>query len=192
MLATRAATRATVSRKASDPLALRAPLGARGLSSAGRLEQAVLGDHIHGEGLVSDRVEQDDHLLALVALHQPLAPGRVRDAAVEGKRLVGVVLRDHDAGIAVVAVAARSVDLLAEVVEQVLAPAVQHLSVAAHHVNARALVLVMPLIRRGRRGGQGPQILPSLAARDRDPPVRTDSDRADLLQAAERGAYFRR
>src|SRR2546423_2847686 len=107
MLTARAATRATASRAASDLCALSFPVDAHGLSSAGRLEQAVLGDHIHGEGLVSDRVEQDHHLVALVALHQPLAPGRVPDAAVEGKTLVGVVLRDHNAGNAVVAVAAR-------------------------------------------------------------------------------------
>jgi hypothetical protein len=40
-----------------DPFALPFPLGAHGLSSVGRLEQAILGDHMHGEGLVSDRVE---------------------------------------------------------------------------------------------------------------------------------------
>jgi hypothetical protein len=49
----------------------------------------------------------------------------------------------------------------------------------------------MILIRRGRRRSHGPQILPALAARDLDPPVRKDIDRADLLQATERGAYFR-
>src|SRR3954453_1540664 len=67
--------------------ALRFPLPQKKTRSLERREHPLLPDEHDVERLVAGGVEQDDDLVALVALHRALAPRLVRDARLELERL---------------------------------------------------------------------------------------------------------
>src|SRR5439155_10840245 len=101
--------------------------------------------HVDAQFLVADGLEQDHHRALLVALHGALAPSLVRHARALGERALAGVRLD-EAGKAVVAVAARRREALAEVGEHELAPAAAAVRVRAHHLDARAIELVTALL----------------------------------------------
>src|SRR5687768_14213589 len=109
------------------------------------LEQPALAKHVERQRLVADLVEQHDDGLVVGALDHALAPLLVSDPYADLERPVAA-RRLAAAGLAVVALAARRGERLAEVREHELAPAAVGLGVAAHHVHARA-VEHAPLLR---------------------------------------------
>ena len=116
-------------------------------------QQVVLGHGGEAERLVADLVEEDDEPVVLDAHDDAVPPLRVLDRRLDGERGVGPRLRGGGAllggagaGVAV-AVAAGLVELLAEVAEQELPPALGGLGVSAHHLHA---ALVDPLVVLGQ------------------------------------------
>src|SRR3954451_19661409 len=108
-------------------------------------QQLAVAHELDGERLVTDLVEQGDHLVAFVALHIARSPLGVDDAGAERERLVDGRLAGEPR-VAVVAVAARGLERLAEVVEDVRAAAGTKLRLAAHHVDALAIKLASVLL----------------------------------------------
>src|SRR5262245_36716903 len=72
------------------------------------------------------------------------------DARAHRERVRAGIARDV-ARVAVVAVAARRLERLAEIAEDVLAAAARRLRIAAHHLDACALVLLAAVLRQGGR-----------------------------------------
>src|SRR5579884_4314809 len=100
----------------------------------------VRGDNIDGEGFVADGVEEDNHLVALVAHNGAFAPGLVNHLAVDGERLVARLLLNIQPGLTDIAEAAGTLIWLAEVVEQIGTAAGRlQLGIAAYHFDARLL-----------------------------------------------------
>jgi hypothetical protein len=89
----------------------------------GRAQQIALGDELHGESLVADRVEEHHHAVTVVALDHALAPVGVGDARAHRERLAALFGK-APALLAVVAVAAGAVVGLADVGKDEGPPAV--------------------------------------------------------------------
>src|SRR3954451_11519631 len=63
----------------------RAPVLEQGIAGLRRRREQRLGQHqIDGEGAITDRIEEDDHGVALVAHDHPRSPNPVIDPALEG------------------------------------------------------------------------------------------------------------
>src|SRR4051794_14993162 len=111
--------------------------------SGDALEQVVLLHGGEGEHAVPLALEEDRNAVLLDAHDGAVAPLPVPDGGVDRERRVALrhwgrlLLGVRRAGRARVAVAARLVELLSEVGEQVLPPARQRLRVLAHHGDAR-------------------------------------------------------
>src|SRR5215831_14988389 len=118
---------------------------------SGAAEQLALDDERDEQVAIAVLVEEHRQLVAVVALDGPLAPPLAPDALADRERLGGWRLVDPG-GQVVVAVAAPAGVVLAEVREQERAAAALVLGVAAHHVQPRALDLVLAL--RLRFGGR--------------------------------------
>src|SRR3954452_6029071 len=113
---------------------------------AQRTQEPALRHQLHRQRLVAHGLEQDHHLVAVVALHHPLPPVGMDHGPTRRKGL-GRAVRDAVAGVAVVTVAARWIELLAEVAEDEVAPAVLVLGVGPHRVDAGAVEAVAFLLR---------------------------------------------
>src|SRR3954451_10257748 len=109
---------------------------------SGLLQQALLLDQLEVEGAVADRLEEDGDAIAVVALDFAVAPLAVGDGGAEREGALDAGFGLDQAGVAVVAVAARRLVLLAEVAEDEVAAAAAVLGVGAHHFQARALELL--------------------------------------------------
>src|SRR5215475_6165433 len=116
-----------------------------GLSHAGSdaTKKPPLDDERHEQVVIAVLVEEDGHLVAVVALHSALAPMVARNTLADGERLVRRLR--HTGCEVVVAVPARAGIVLAEVREQERAAAAGVLGVAAHHLEPRALDLILTL-----------------------------------------------
>src|SRR4051794_23434684 len=90
---------------------------------------------------------------------------------------------------AVVAVATRSLEVLAEVAEEKGTPARSALRVPAHHLDPRSVVLLPMLLRRCRVGGRAAEVAVPVEARDTS--VREHLDDADLLETPEHRRHLR-
>src|SRR5437868_8690198 len=101
------------------------------------LHDRLLGQQFKRQRLVTDSLEQDDNLVAVESLYDAFAPLAMADGTAVVVRLVHRLIPDGAPRIAVVAVAARCVELLAEVVEQVLPTARANFRIAAHHDHGR-------------------------------------------------------
>src|SRR3954454_577819 len=121
-------------------------------------EQPALFDQGDRQCSIPALVEEHDHGVAVVALNRPLAPFRMRDARRDGEGLAHGLLCDAVPRIAVIAVAARTLEVLAEVAEEKGAPAGSALSVAAHHLDPRSVVLLPMLLRLGSFGRRTPEV----------------------------------
>src|SRR5437762_225073 len=106
-------------------------------------KQPALDDERHQQIVIPMLVEEDGHLVAVVALHRALAPAVARDTLADRERLVRRLSGGGSA--VVVAVPAWAGIVLAEVREQERAAAARVLGVAAHHLEPRALDLVLAL-----------------------------------------------
>src|SRR5829696_1506343 len=101
-------------------------------------EQLALADERHRERLVADGVEQQDDLVPVIALDHTFAPFSVRDTRPDGE-VVPTTLGLAVAGVAVVAVAARSLKGLTEVAQDERTPAAVVLRVSTHHLEPRPI-----------------------------------------------------
>src|SRR5436305_13184355 len=101
--------------------------------------QPPLDDERHQQIVIPMLVEEDGHLVAVVALHRALAPAVARDTLADRERLVRRLIGAGSA--VVVAVPPRAGIVLAEVREQDRAPAARVLGVAARHLEPRPLGL---------------------------------------------------
>src|SRR4051812_28302060 len=106
--------------------------------TSGRAEEVSLDHEVEAERLVADLVEEDDDLVAVVPHNGSLGPLVMCNPRLDLERAGGRVgrLRLH-AGVADIAVAARPLERLAEVVEDEPAAARPALGVRTHHLDAR-------------------------------------------------------
>src|SRR3954452_16914590 len=101
-------------------------------------QQTAGDDQLDRQRLVADRVEKNRHLIAVVALYRAFPPIRVLHARTDRERAICCCCLALSR-IAVVAVAARTLVLLAEVAEDELATAPGMLGIGAHHLYAGAI-----------------------------------------------------
>src|ERR1700754_4250069 len=121
-----------------------------------RAQEPAFDHERHQEVAVTVVVEQHGDLVAVVALHGPLAPAIVGHAGPNRERL-GAGLGRWEAQV-VVARATRAGVVLPEVREQERAPAPRVLGIPAHHLEPRSLDLALALALRPRSGERGGDI----------------------------------
>src|SRR5581483_2122637 len=104
--------------------------------SGGGNKQALLRDNLQRKRLIPHIIEQHNDFVTLVAHDQSLAPGGVAYTTVERERR-GICPLMARPLFAIVTESAWLVQLLAEVVQQVLAPAIRGFGIALKHVQSR-------------------------------------------------------